>query len=146
MNDPAVRLESDRSRRPDLATAGQRAQERSSKAAGLRVSGPCLTGPSTLAFSVTPRARPKTLSATTAVCPSYWGQNNPYCSVVIAGTGEWGTGILLKAQAKPGHRRPCGGRRRPAPALPPKILPRTCESVQPSFEGGMSMQKGFLVA
>ena len=75
MSDPAVRSECDRSRRPDLATPGQRAQGRSGKAAGLRVSGACLTGPSTLAFSFTPGARPKPLSATAAVCPIYWWQN-----------------------------------------------------------------------
>ena len=64
MSDPAVRSECDRSRRPDLATPGQRAQGRSSKAAGLRVSGSCLTGPSTVASFPqvgSPQPRPATL-------------------------------------------------------------------------------------
>jgi hypothetical protein len=64
--DPAV---------PTWAMPGQRAQERSSKAAGLRTSGSCLTEPSTLAFSFLSGARPEPLSATSAVCPIYWWQN-----------------------------------------------------------------------
>jgi hypothetical protein len=52
MTDPAVRSEGDRSRRPDQPNPSRRAQGRSSKAAGLRVSGLCLTEPSTLAISV----------------------------------------------------------------------------------------------
>ena len=75
--DPAV---------PTWATPSQRAQERSSKAAGLRVSGACLTGPSTLAFSFRSGTRPEPLSATSAVCPIYWWQNttNPLKSLGTA--------------------------------------------------------------
>ena len=71
--DPAV---------PTWAMPGQRAQERSSKAAGLRTSGSCLTEPSTLAFSFLSGARPEPLSATSAVCPIYWWQNKRFCQYV----------------------------------------------------------------
>jgi hypothetical protein len=60
---------------PTWATSGQRAQGRSSKAAGLRASGSCLTEPSTLAFSFQSGTPPEPLSATSAVCPIYWWQN-----------------------------------------------------------------------
>ena len=74
--DPAV---------PTWAMPGQRAQERSSKAAGLRTSGSCLTEPSTLAFSFLSGARPEPLSATSAVCPIYWWQNRGKPKQTIAG-------------------------------------------------------------
>jgi hypothetical protein len=64
--DPAV---------PTWATPSQRAQGRSSKAAGLRVSGSCLTEPSTLASSFRSGTPLETLSATSAECPIYWWQN-----------------------------------------------------------------------
>src|SRR5205807_4984445 len=51
---------------PTWAIPGQCAQGRSSKAAGLRVSGSCLTEPSTLAFSFQSGTSPELLSATSA--------------------------------------------------------------------------------
>jgi hypothetical protein len=83
--DPAV---------PTWAMPGQRAQERSSKAAGLRTSGSCLTEPSTLAFSFLSGARPEPLSATSAVCPIYWWQNKhdnfrlPFAREILLGKGR----------------------------------------------------------
>ena len=65
--DPAV---------PTWAMPGKRAQGRSSKAAGLRASGLCLTEPSTLAISFRSGTPLETLSATSAECPIYWWQNN----------------------------------------------------------------------
>jgi hypothetical protein len=65
--DPAV---------PTWATPSQRAQGTSSKAAGLRASGLCLTEPSTLAISFRSGTPLETLSATSAECPIYWWQNN----------------------------------------------------------------------
>jgi hypothetical protein len=64
--DPAV---------PTWAMPGKRAQGRSSKAAGLRVSGSCLTEPSTLAILFRSGMPLETLSATSAECPIYWWQN-----------------------------------------------------------------------
>ena len=61
---------------PTWATSGQRAQGRSSKAAGLRASGLCLTEPSTLAISFRSGTPLETLSATSAECPIYWWQNS----------------------------------------------------------------------
>ena len=63
---------------PTWATSGQRAQGRSSKAAGLRASGSCLTEPSTLAFSFQSGTPPEPLSATSAVCPIYRWQNRAF--------------------------------------------------------------------
>ena len=65
--DPAV---------PTWAMPGKRAQGRSSKAAGLRVSGSCLTEPSTLAILFRSGMPLETLSATSAECPIYWWQNS----------------------------------------------------------------------
>ena len=71
--DPAV---------PTRAMPGKRAQGRSSKAAGLRVSGSCLTEPSTLASSFQSGTLLETLSATSAECPIYWCQSNPKPNLV----------------------------------------------------------------
>ena len=53
----------------------QRAQGRSSKAEGLRASGLCLTGPSTMASCVRSERYLQLLSATATVCPIHWWQN-----------------------------------------------------------------------
>ena len=60
---------------PTWATPSQRAQGRSSKAAGLRASGLCLTEPSTLAISFRSETPLEMLPATSAECPIYWWQN-----------------------------------------------------------------------
>jgi hypothetical protein len=66
--DPAV---------PTCRMPSQRAQGRSSKAEGLRVSGLCLTEPRTLAISVwVGESITRAVSVTPAVCPNYWWQNS----------------------------------------------------------------------
>jgi hypothetical protein len=80
MIDPAVRSECDRSRRPDQPNPSQRVQGWSSKAEGLRVSGLCLTEPSTLAISSSRGKHDLTGFVTPAVCPIYWWQNSE-CSL-----------------------------------------------------------------
>ena len=54
----------------------QRAQGRSSKAQGLRVSGLCLTEPSTMASCFQSKSYLRPMSATAAECPIHWGQNS----------------------------------------------------------------------
>ena len=66
--DPDVRLESTDPAVPTWVMPGKRAQGRSSKAAGLRASGSCLTEPSTLAFSFQSGTLLKLLSETSAEC------------------------------------------------------------------------------
>jgi hypothetical protein len=61
---PDVRSRADHPAVPTCHSAGRRAQDRSSRAAGPRDSGLCLTGPSTVAFfrqGGSPQPRPTTL-------------------------------------------------------------------------------------
>ena len=70
----------------------QRAQGRSSKAEGLRVSGLCLTEPSTMASCFRSKSYLRPMSVTAAECPIHWGRTDlrviPAESVYCA-TSAW---------------------------------------------------------